>query len=243
VAFGIFHELEYIVTSMYNLRKLSIDCKQTSDALPSFFLVFIYACLTAEQPTSSIKVTSTSTLLLLELLSTGLRLCCSRLSSPTSSSSNALVWMTAQLHFSHTHTRSVFTGPSHFFCSFCVCVAGFWLVVLGQSFRSLAMFHAKSNFSHIISTRKESTHQLVTTGVYRYFHARSSDMTLLLSSLTSSIRLFPNMIVSLVTPRTLGFSGSQWACSCSSATLFPLCSTSTPAGSSSLIESHMKKSS
>jgi len=47
----------------------------------------------------------------------------------------------------------------------------------------------------------------------------------------------------LAIPRTLGSSGSRWACSCFSATRSRWYSTSTPAGSSSLTEFHMKKSS
>src|ERR1700721_2736574 len=43
---------------------------------------------------------------------------------------------------------------------------GLFLVVMGQSFRSLAMIHASSNFSHQIAFQKEPTHTLVTSGVY-----------------------------------------------------------------------------
>ncbi|RUP52150.1 farnesyl cysteine-carboxyl methyltransferase, mediates the carboxyl methylation step during C-termin, partial [Jimgerdemannia flammicorona] len=44
---------------------------------------------------------------------------------------------------------------------------GFSIVVIGQSARTLAMFHAKTNFSHYIVQRKEHDHFLVTTGIYR----------------------------------------------------------------------------
>jgi protein-S-isoprenylcysteine O-methyltransferase len=37
---------------------------------------------------------------------------------------------------------------------------------MGQCFRSLAMIHASSNFSHQIATEKKPTHTLVTSGVY-----------------------------------------------------------------------------
>ncbi|RUS30141.1 farnesyl cysteine-carboxyl methyltransferase, mediates the carboxyl methylation step during C-termin [Jimgerdemannia flammicorona] len=43
---------------------------------------------------------------------------------------------------------------------------GFSIVVIGQSARTLAMFHAKTNFSHYIVQRKEHDHFLVTTGIY-----------------------------------------------------------------------------
>jgi len=45
-------------------------------------------------------------------------------------------------------------------------LAGLCLMVIGQLFRSLAMIHASSNFSHQISYQKLPTHQLVTSGVY-----------------------------------------------------------------------------
>ena len=43
---------------------------------------------------------------------------------------------------------------------------GLLLVVGGQLFRQLAMFTARSNFSHLISYEKEEDHELVTWGVY-----------------------------------------------------------------------------
>ncbi|PKK79788.1 farnesyl cysteine-carboxyl methyltransferase [Rhizophagus irregularis] len=45
---------------------------------------------------------------------------------------------------------------------------GFIIMVIGQSARSLAMWHAKSNFSHKIAYRKKQDHVLVTTGIYAY---------------------------------------------------------------------------
>ncbi|KAI9142072.1 Isoprenylcysteine carboxyl methyltransferase family-domain-containing protein [Paraphysoderma sedebokerense] len=45
---------------------------------------------------------------------------------------------------------------------------GLALIIFGQTLRSLALYHASSNFSHIIATSKQPTHRLVTTGVYRY---------------------------------------------------------------------------
>ena len=45
-------------------------------------------------------------------------------------------------------------------------VAGLFLVLMGQFFRSVAMIEASSNFSHQIATEKKPTHSLVTSGVY-----------------------------------------------------------------------------
>ncbi|KAH8805580.1 Isoprenylcysteine carboxyl methyltransferase family-domain-containing protein [Xylogone sp. PMI_703] len=45
---------------------------------------------------------------------------------------------------------------------------GLFLVVLGQSIRSIAMIQAGSNFNHIVQRRKAQTHKLVTTGIYHY---------------------------------------------------------------------------
>ena len=43
---------------------------------------------------------------------------------------------------------------------------GFCIAVMGQTFRSLAMIHAASNFNHTVQTQKDPTHVLVTSGVY-----------------------------------------------------------------------------
>lgn len=40
--------------------------------------------------------------------------------------------------------------------------------MFGQVFRSLAMIHASSNFSHTVATYKLVTHRLVTDGIYSY---------------------------------------------------------------------------
>lgn len=45
---------------------------------------------------------------------------------------------------------------------------GLVLVILGQAARTLAMFSAKSNFSHHVEYYKEEHHVLVTGGIYRY---------------------------------------------------------------------------
>ncbi|CAG8651596.1 5477_t:CDS:2 [Funneliformis caledonium] len=45
---------------------------------------------------------------------------------------------------------------------------GFSVMVIGQLVRSLAMWHAKSNFSHTIVYHKEKDHNLVTNGIYAY---------------------------------------------------------------------------
>src|ERR1700734_1607904 len=43
---------------------------------------------------------------------------------------------------------------------------GLCMVVMGQMFRTLAMIHASSNFSHQIAYKKDPNHILVTSGVY-----------------------------------------------------------------------------
>ncbi|KAH6668862.1 S-isoprenylcysteine O-methyltransferase [Halenospora varia] len=45
-------------------------------------------------------------------------------------------------------------------------LTGLLLIIIGQSTRTLAMLHAGSNFSHIVSHTKKSSHELVTTGIY-----------------------------------------------------------------------------
>ncbi|KAJ1958543.1 farnesyl cysteine-carboxyl methyltransferase [Linderina pennispora] len=49
-----------------------------------------------------------------------------------------------------------------------VTCAGLVMAVLGQAMRTLAMVTAKSSFNHYIANRKESDHQLITHGVYKY---------------------------------------------------------------------------
>ncbi|CAG8457893.1 10200_t:CDS:2 [Paraglomus brasilianum] len=45
---------------------------------------------------------------------------------------------------------------------------GLFCIIVGQTARSLAMWHAKSNFSHQLVYYKQPDHELVTTGVYAY---------------------------------------------------------------------------
>lgn len=45
---------------------------------------------------------------------------------------------------------------------------GVFMVVMGQTVRSLAMWQCGENFSHIIADEKKRNHKLVTTGIYRY---------------------------------------------------------------------------
>ena len=44
---------------------------------------------------------------------------------------------------------------------------GLVMVIIGQAARTLAMFSAKSNFSHHVEFYKEEHHVLVTDGIYR----------------------------------------------------------------------------
>ncbi|KAF8855889.1 protein-S-isoprenylcysteine O-methyltransferase [Acephala macrosclerotiorum] len=46
---------------------------------------------------------------------------------------------------------------------------GLFLLLLGQSIRSYAMYTAGTNFSHFVKHRKSQSHQLVTTGIYSFF--------------------------------------------------------------------------
>ncbi|KAF2875264.1 protein-S-isoprenylcysteine O-methyltransferase [Massariosphaeria phaeospora] len=48
-------------------------------------------------------------------------------------------------------------------------VLGMTLVVVGQIVRSLAMVQAGTNFNHLVQSRKNDGHELVTTGLYAYF--------------------------------------------------------------------------
>jgi len=45
---------------------------------------------------------------------------------------------------------------------------GLIMVIIGQYFRVGSMFHAASNFDHIVQTRKQNDHILVKTGPYRF---------------------------------------------------------------------------
>lgn len=46
---------------------------------------------------------------------------------------------------------------------------GFFMMVVGQAFRSGAMISTTSNFSHLIQLKKSENHRLVSTGLYNYF--------------------------------------------------------------------------
>jgi protein-S-isoprenylcysteine O-methyltransferase len=45
---------------------------------------------------------------------------------------------------------------------------GFCFVVVGQIIRTLAMYTAGTNFSHLVAHQKRAQHQLITSGVYHY---------------------------------------------------------------------------
>ncbi|KAI5821023.1 prenylcystein carboxymethyl transferase [Pyronema omphalodes] len=49
-----------------------------------------------------------------------------------------------------------------------VTVIGLFLVIIGQTARTLAMKHAGSNFSHYVVTEREAGHRLVTEGIYAW---------------------------------------------------------------------------
>ncbi|ETO20461.1 protein-S-isoprenylcysteine O-methyltransferase [Reticulomyxa filosa] len=48
-------------------------------------------------------------------------------------------------------------------------VIGLVLVCAGQVTRSVAMYTAGNNFTHLIATEKQTNHRLVTHGIYKYF--------------------------------------------------------------------------
>lgn len=48
-------------------------------------------------------------------------------------------------------------------------IFGMVVTVFGILLRALAEIKLEGNFSHIIRQEKSSSHQLVTTGIYRYF--------------------------------------------------------------------------
>lgn len=45
---------------------------------------------------------------------------------------------------------------------------GLFVMVIGQSFRTLSMYTAKESFNHYIQRTKSKSHKLVTTGVYSF---------------------------------------------------------------------------
>jgi protein-S-isoprenylcysteine O-methyltransferase len=50
-----------------------------------------------------------------------------------------------------------------------VLAFGIILVVVGQTVRSIAMAQAGTNFNHTVQSKKNDDHELVTTGLYKYF--------------------------------------------------------------------------
>ncbi|KAH8671932.1 Isoprenylcysteine carboxyl methyltransferase family-domain-containing protein [Tricladium varicosporioides] len=69
----------------------------------------------------------------------------------------------AELLLSHLFLpQSILPHPIHTL----LLLTGLILITIGQSTRTLAMLHAGSNFSHIVSHTKKSSHELVTTGIY-----------------------------------------------------------------------------
>lgn len=48
-------------------------------------------------------------------------------------------------------------------------ILGLFLIILGQTIRSLAMAQAGQSFNHVVQVRKQNTHALITHGVYSLF--------------------------------------------------------------------------
>ncbi|CAD6566429.1 MAG: hypothetical protein TREMPRED_002580 [Tremellales sp. Tagirdzhanova-0007] len=83
---------------------------------------------------------------------------------------------TNQYHYAHAFGLTEYFLSSYFYpqkfaiwycCHPWLDVVGTILVV-GQTFRSLAMIHASTSFSHIVKSVKHDDHTLVTTGVYAW---------------------------------------------------------------------------
>ncbi|PQE21156.1 s-isoprenylcysteine o-methyltransferase protein [Rutstroemia sp. NJR-2017a BVV2] len=49
-----------------------------------------------------------------------------------------------------------------------ILLLGFFLILLGQTIRTMAMMEAGTNFNHIVQYTKARTHSLVTSGIYGY---------------------------------------------------------------------------
>ena len=52
--------------------------------------------------------------------------------------------------------------------SYCISVVGVILVFTGHYFRIASMFHAGTNFNHLVQYEKKVDHKLVTSGPYRF---------------------------------------------------------------------------
>lgn len=55
------------------------------------------------------------------------------------------------------------------YLNFGFIIAGAVMIFVGQAIRSGAMVQAGTNFNHVVQHRKTDQHELVTTGLYRYF--------------------------------------------------------------------------
>jgi protein-S-isoprenylcysteine O-methyltransferase len=54
-------------------------------------------------------------------------------------------------------------------------IVGFLVALTGQAIRSLAMYTAGRNFTHMIAEEKKDTHKLVTVGIYQYVLSLTAD--------------------------------------------------------------------
>ncbi|RHZ68262.1 hypothetical protein Glove_296g21 [Diversispora epigaea] len=109
-ALALFHELEYLLTALFNANKLSLDAFLLNNGIHYYI-----------------------------------------------ANGSGLIEFLIELYFFPGLKR---IGFLHYL--------GFTLIVIGQVARTLAMWHAKHNFSHQVATYKRQEHVLVTTGIYAY---------------------------------------------------------------------------
>lgn len=69
--------------------------------------------------------------------------------------------LVTQYFFPNWHNKVALGGVT--------AVLGMALIALGQTVRSVAMAQAGTNFNHMVQSRKNSGHQLVTNGIYALF--------------------------------------------------------------------------
>lgn len=90
---------------------------------------------------------------------------------------------------------------------------GLALTVAGQLVRTLAMFTAAANFTHIVAETREPNHQLVTHGIYRYGAHETSGVpieSLLRVALTATLFLASCFPLSLSVCRHPSYAGWFW---------------------------------
>lgn len=151
-ALALFHFLEYLATALFNPDKLTLDCKlsdrtmvtQLAYIFPAAYLINHSAHYHAAHAAAFVEFIVEYYLF------------------PS--------WKTfGWINYIGTNRRS--KGAKSSFLS--NLEIGLFLVILGQTCRTTAMFSARHNFSHHIADAKEPDHVLVTHGIYRYAEERA----------------------------------------------------------------------